>query len=69
MGALEVNALASRIRREQYLYVRVMLERLLRLHPRFSPHTTMDHYNGVLAAEERGYTVLKIAQCVSVLGE
>src|SRR5439155_14948490 len=62
--ALEVDALARRIRRQKHLDLRVVPERLLRLHPLLAAHTAMNDDDGLLAAEERGAPALARGQGV-----
>ena len=43
MRALEVDALAGGIGRQQYLHLGVVPERLLRLHPLLAAHSAVNH--------------------------
>ena len=69
VGALEVDALARGVGGEQHLHLRVVLERLLRLHPLLAAHAAVDDDHGLLAAEQRRDTGLQVVQRVAVLGE
>ena len=54
VGALKIDALAGSVRGKQHLYLRVVLERLLRLHALLAAHAAVDDDHGLLAAEQRG---------------
>ena len=53
VGALKVNAFAGGVRGHKHLHLRVVLERLLRLHTFFATHTAMNDNNGLLAPKQR----------------
>ena len=69
MCALEIDALARGVRREQHLHFRVVFERLLRLHALFAAHAAVDHHHGGFAAEQRGDVLEEIVQRVAMFGE
>ena len=69
VGALEVDALSRRVRRQQHLHIGVALERLLRLQPVLATHPAVDHDHGVGAAEQRGDATLQIVQRVPMFGK
>ena len=69
VGALEVDALAGRVGREQDLDLGVVPERLLRLHPLLAAHAAVDDDDRLRAAEQRRDAALEVVQRVAVLGE
>ena len=67
--ALEIDALAGSIGRQQHLNDGVVLERFLSLGPLLPPHSTVNDDDGVLTAQQRGDALFEIVHGVPVLGE
>ena len=69
VGPLEVDALARGVGGEQHPHLRVVLERLLRLHPLLAAHAAVDHDHGLLAAQQGRDAGFEVVERVAVLGE
>ena len=69
VGALQVDALGSCVRRQEDLHARVVPEGLLDGAPILAPDPAMDHHHGLLPAEEGHHPVLQIVERVPVFGE
>ena len=67
--ALEVDALASRIGRDEHLHRGVELERFLRLCPFLASHAAVDDNDGVGVAEKATDATLQVVERVAMLGE
>src|SRR5690606_27331256 len=67
--ALEVNAFAGGIGREQHPDLGVVQESLLGLAPIFAPHAAMDGDDGILAAEQRADLPFEVVEGIPVLRE
>src|SRR5271165_6518123 len=60
---------STRSSRNQNLYVRIVSEGLLRLHPLFTAHAAENADHRILASQERGDALFQIAQRVAMFGE
>jgi hypothetical protein len=69
VGALKVDALASRVGRQQHPHLGIVPEGFLRFHALLAAQTAMDDDDGGIAAEQRAYTRLQIVERVAVLGK
>ncbi len=67
--ALEVDAFAGGVGRQQHLDLGIVPEGLLRLHPLLAAHAAVDDDDRFLAAEQRDDPFLQVVQRVAVLGE
>ena len=67
--ALQVDAFAGGIGRQQYLHFWVVPKCLLRLESILAAHAAMDRYRGIGTAEQRRDAFLQVAQRVPMLGE
>jgi hypothetical protein len=67
--ALQVDALAGGVGRQQYLHLGVVLEGFLHLEALFPADAAMDDDDCLLAAEQRGDALLQVVERVAVLGE
>jgi hypothetical protein len=66
---LKIDTLASSIGGEQHLHLGIVLERLLRLHPIFPAHPTMNHHYRFVATQQRGDAALQIIERVAMFSE
>ncbi len=69
VSALEVDAFTSGIRRQEYLNLRVVPERFLRLHPLFPSHAAVNYDHRFFTPKLGRNTSFQIAECVAVLRE
>ena len=69
VGALQVDALTSRISSDKHFHFRVVAEQILDAAPFVTTHTTMDRHHCFSVTKQRADLALEIIQCVSVLGE
>jgi hypothetical protein len=69
VSPLEVDAFAGGVRGQEYADFRVVLERLLRLHPVLAADTAVDDDHGFLAAQQSRDPGLEVVERVAVFGE
>ena len=69
MRALQVDAFAGGIGRQQYLDLGVVLERFLHLEALFAADAAVDDDDRLLAAEQRADALLEIVERVAMLGK
>ena len=69
VGALEVDALAGGVGREQHAHLRVVAEGLLRGAALLAAQSAVDGYDSRLAPEAGGDALVQIVERVAVLGE
>src|SRR5437868_5976937 len=69
MRALQVDAFAGGIRRDQDTYIGIMAERLLRLHSLFAAHGPMDNDNRLFPANQGANPLLQIGEGVAMFRE
>ena len=69
VGALQVDALARRVGRQQHLRPRVVPEGFLRGQALLAAHAAVDDDDRILPAEQRRHPLPQVAQRVAVLGE
>ena len=67
--ALQVDAFAGGVGRDEHLDERVVPERFLGLHAILAAHAAVDHDHRVLAPEQRGDALLEVVQRVALLRE
>ena len=69
VGALQIDALAGGVGRQQHLHLRVVPERLLHGQAFLPADAAVDDDDRLLASKQRRDALLQIAQRVPVLGE
>ena len=69
MGALQVDAFARRIGRQEHLHLRIVLKRFLRCQAVLAADAAVDDDDRRLTAEQGRDALLQVAQRVPVLGE
>src|SRR6266568_1604995 len=67
VGTLKVDSFAGGVCGEKHLDFGIVPKPLLRVHPVFAAHPTMNHNNSARPAEQCRYFAFKIIQSVPVL--